>query len=269
MFASRNTSIDLDGTKNSPALPPPIRETAGHRTSPSSARPRQPVPAVVPGLQRHVDAHAPDSSRPAENPVLPAQVSEMHAATTRAREILFVDPGVSDIATLLSHLRPEVEAILLDPARPAARQMSMALAEERGLAAIHVIAHGTPGRIEFSAGSWSTETVARDADYLAAIGRALAMDGGLRLWSCRTAAGPAGTAFVADLAQASGAGIAAATGLVGAAARGGGWELTAAARPPLTAAGVAAYEGAMALKTWNGTTGSWFTAANPVFSYRL
>jgi len=88
------------------------------------------------------------------------------------------------------------------------------------------------------------------------------MDGGLRLWSCRTAAGPAGTAFVADLAQASGAGIAAATGLVGAAARGGGWELTAAARPPLTAAGVAAYEGAMALKTWNGTTGSWFTAAN-------
>ena len=126
MFASRNTSIDLDGTKNSPA------------------RPRQPVPAAEPGLERHVDAHAPDSSRPAENPVLPAPASEMHSATTRAREILFVDPGVSDIATLLSHLRPEVEAILLDPARPAARQMSMALAEERGLDAIHVIAHGTP-----------------------------------------------------------------------------------------------------------------------------
>src|SRR6516165_5070974 len=195
MFASRNTSIDLDATKNSPA------------------RPRQPVPAVMPGLERHVDAHAPDSSRPAENPVLPAPASEMHSATTRAREILFVDPGVSDIATLLSHLRPEVEPILLDPVRRAARQIATALAEEHDLAAIHIIAHGAPGRIAFTAGSWSTETVAQDAEDLAAIGTALAAHGDLRLWSCQTAAGPTGAAFVTGLAQAAGADIAAATGL--------------------------------------------------------
>src|SRR5215472_2739439 len=106
MFAGRNTSIDLDGTKNSPSRPQPIRETAGHRMSPFSARPRHPIPAVVPGLERHVDPHAPDSSRPAGNLVLPTPVSETPTATTRAREILFVDPRVSDIATLLSHLRP-------------------------------------------------------------------------------------------------------------------------------------------------------------------
>jgi hypothetical protein len=55
------------------------------------------------------------------------------------REILFVDPGVADIATLLGHLRPEVEAILLDPVRPATHQMAAALAGRHGLDSVHII----------------------------------------------------------------------------------------------------------------------------------
>jgi Domain of unknown function (DUF4347) len=173
----------------------------------------------------------------------PQAVSYAAAAATPAREILSLDPGVSGIATLLGHLRPEVEAILLDPVRPAAHQMAAALAGEHDLAAIHIVAHGAPGRVDFAAGQWSAETVADDAEDLAAIGRALAASGDLRLWSCRTAAGPAGAAFVAGLTQASGADTAAATGLVGATALGGGWELGAVAQPPLTMAGVAGYAG--------------------------
>jgi hypothetical protein len=167
------------------------------------------------------------------------------------REILFVDPGVSDIETLLGHLRPEVEPVLLDPGRPAARQMAAALAAERDLAAIHIIAHGAPGHVSFTAGDWSAATLADDAEDLAAIGRALATSGDLRLWSCQTAAGPAGAAFIAGLTQASGAGIAAATGLVGAAALGGSWDLAARAhravmQPPQTGRGVQVYAGLLA-----------------------
>jgi hypothetical protein len=167
------------------------------------------------------------------------------------REILFLDPGVSDIETLLGHLRPEVEPVLLDPVRPAARQIAAALAGEHGLAAIHVVAHGAPGRVDFTAGHWSAETLADDADDLAAIGQALAQSGNLRLWSCRTAAGPAGAAFVAGLTQASGADTAAATGLVGAAALGGSWEFATRARwvapqPPLTGRGLQVYAGLLA-----------------------
>src|SRR6516165_7022194 len=165
MFAGSNTFTDLDETKNSPARPQPIQETEGQRMSPISARSLQQIPAVLSALEQLVDG-----SGPAGNPVLPAPASETPRATTRALEILFVDPRVSDIGTLLSHLRPEVEAIRLDPVRRAARQIATALAEENDLAAIHVIAHGGPGRIEFTAGSWSTETVAQDADDLAAIG---------------------------------------------------------------------------------------------------
>ena len=53
----------------------------------------------------------------------------------------------------------------------------------------------------------------------------------------------------------TGADVAASTGRVGAAALGGTWDLTArahrpSARPPLTAAAMAAYAGVLATKTW-------------------
>jgi hypothetical protein len=55
-----------------------------------------------------------------------------------------------DIATLLLGLRPEVEPIVLDAAVPAARQMAAVLEGRRGLDAVHVVAHGSPGRVRLA-----------------------------------------------------------------------------------------------------------------------
>ena len=79
---------------------------------------------------------------------------------THAREVLFVDCSVFDIATILGSLRPEVEAMILDADRPAARQIATALAGRKDLEAVHVIAHGAPGRVNFTAGEWSVATLA-------------------------------------------------------------------------------------------------------------
>ena len=184
---------------------------------------------------------------------------------TRATEILFVDSRVADIATLLAGVRPEVEPILLSQGRPAARQMAEALAGRAGLGAVHVVAHGEPGRVHFAAGEWSAATLAGQARDLSAIGQALGEGGGLRLWSCYAGAGAAGEALVAGLGAATGADVAAASGLVGAPALGGQWALDAddGVAPPLTEAGVAAYAGVMATSTWTGTTnGTWATSTN-------
>jgi hypothetical protein len=172
-------------------------------------------------------------------------------AMARPCEILFVDPSVSDLDTILGGLRPGVEAIVLDTARPAAQQIAAALAGRLDLDAVHVIAHGTPGGVSFAAGDWSAETLEEEADDLAAIGRALGTDGDFRLWSCDTGAGAEGAAFVSRLAQTTGADVAAADASVGAVALGGAWELAALAsleppQPPLTAAGVGAYGGVLA-----------------------
>src|SRR5215213_9472159 len=110
-------------------------------------------------------------------------------AASAAQEIAFVDPGVSDLATLLRGLRGEVRAIVLDPVGNPVRQMAEALDHLADLGAVHIIAHGAPGEIGFSAGALSLETVLDGEDDLARIGAALADDGQLLVWSCATGSG--------------------------------------------------------------------------------
>ena len=192
-------------------------------------------------------------------------------------EMLFVDPCVPDIPAILRGLRGEVEVVLLDGLRPAARQMAEALRARSGLEAVHVMTHGAPGRMSFTAGEWSEATLKRDASDMAAIGGSLRDGGELRLWACEVGRGAAGEAFVLALAEAAGTEVAAAIGLVGAAKKGGAWGLAgrgAATDPPLTVAGAAAYGGVLDGKIRvkasgspiDGTaalaSGSYFVAAN-------
>jgi hypothetical protein len=140
-------------------------------------------------------------------------------------EMLFVDQSVDDLETILGGLRPAVKAIVLDPAASIARQIAVALDGRHDLDAVHVVALGALGRVNFSSGDWSLATLEDDAEDLGAIGRSLAEDGELQLWSCDAAAGTAGAAFIAALSEATGAGVAASTGRIGAAALGGTWHL--------------------------------------------
>ncbi|MBV8493940.1 MAG: DUF4347 domain-containing protein, partial [Alphaproteobacteria bacterium] len=181
-----------------------------------------------------------------------------------AREVAFIDPGVADLGVLLSALRAEVRPVVLNAAGDPVRQMAHALAGAGGLRAVHIIAHGAPGEIAFSAGALSLDTLALHQGDLARIGGALGLAGELLVWSCDTAKGERGDRFLAALCWATGALAAAATGQVGAATRGGRWTLDARGGArivpmPLTAAGMAAYRGVMATKTWKGTG----TTGNP------
>src|SRR5436190_10282568 len=173
------------------------------------------------------------------------------------REIAFVDPGIADLGDLLRGLRAEVQAVVLRPAGDPVRQMADALDGRDELQAIHIIAHGMPGAIAFTAGALSRETLAAHARDLGRIGEALDAEGELLLWSCETGKGVAGERFVAAIEHATGASVGAATGLVGAAKLGGNWELdtrlsAAAARPPLTPLGMMNYAGFMTAFSWTG-----------------
>jgi hypothetical protein len=175
--------------------------------------------------------------------------------TSIQREIAFIDRNVNDLATLLAALRSDVEPILLSADTPAPQQIAEAVKHRTGLTAIHVIAHGAPGQVNCGARTLAPETLEDDGEDLATIGRVLGSEGSLLLWSCHTAAGERGAAFVDALARATGTKVSATAGLVGAAALGGRWELddrAGEARAPLTADGMANYDGVMATKTWTG-----------------
>jgi hypothetical protein len=172
-----------------------------------------------------------------------------HAATLR--EIVFIDRNVDYLETLLASLRPELDPVLLSDDEPVLLQMSRLVREWDGLEAIHVIAHGRVGEVRFSAGALSLESLAGRAADLRAIGQALGKAGKLLLWSCDTAAGARGSAFIEALESATGAEVRAATGTVGSQPLGGRWELdinsgTGTVVAPLTAQGIADYAGVLA-----------------------
>ena len=177
--------------------------------------------------------------------------------TSIQREIAFIDRNVTDLAALLAVLRSDVEPILLSADAPAPQQIAEAVKHRTDLTAIHLIAHGAPGQVNCGTRALAPETLEEDSEDLAAIGRVLGSKGSLLLWSCNTAAGERGEMFVDALARATGVEVSATTGLVGAAALGGRWELDARAgaseaRAPLTADGMANYAGVMAMKQWDG-----------------
>ena len=176
---------------------------------------------------------------------------------TLKRAIAFIDRNVDDLSTLLAGVSPRVEPILLSDDEPAPQQMVRAVKGRADLDAIHVIAHGRPGEVSFGAGALSLDTMDDHAAELAEVGRMLG-GGAIYLWTCETARGPRGAAFVKMLAHACGAPIAASTQRVGAAVRGGRWQLDAApgathASAPLTAQGVASYAGVLATHQQRGS----------------
>jgi Ca2+-binding RTX toxin-like protein len=167
-------------------------------------------------------------------------------------QLVFIDPGVRDVAFIARSLQPGIEAIVLGPARPALAQIADSVAGRRDIEAIHVIAHGREAEIAFTAGALSPRNLKEHEGELATIGRALSAGGDLRLWACRAGGGEQGTAFIEELSRLSGMPVFAASGLVGGAALGGGWELDAhsgsplSPPPPLTPEGIASYAGVLA-----------------------
>jgi Ca2+-binding RTX toxin-like protein len=176
---------------------------------------------------------------------------------THSREIAFIDPAVTDFETLLAGLRSDVEPVVLSPDEPAMTQMARSLEGRTHLDAIHLIAHGRPGEVNFEAGPVSYETIKDETIELSGFGRALGREKALLIWACETGAGEEGAAFIEALAARTGARVAAASGIVGAEFRGGTWSLdrgVGPGRPPLAPEGMMAYAGIMA--TFTGTSGN-------------
>ncbi len=164
----------------------------------------------------------------------PAAVVTTATATEQAqssREIIFIDSRVPDAMALADELMQQrgnghsFEIVLLDAAEDGIAQINRALASEHGLAAIHVISHGSDGAIEIGSTHLDAARLAQDADHIARWGHSLGADGDLLLYGCNVARSVAGQLFVHELGELTGADMAASTNLTGQSQLGGDWRL--------------------------------------------
>ncbi|MBG0843602.1 DUF4347 domain-containing protein [Pseudomonas chengduensis] len=141
------------------------------------------------------------------------------------QEIVFVDGQVQDYQQLLAGIKPGTEVVVLNPTGDGLKQISDYLAGRSGIDAIHIVSHGLPGQVTL--GSLTLDKAgldARAAD-LAQIGQSLDADGDILFYGCDVGSGAAGQAFVNQIAQLSGADVAASNDATGSTSQGGDWTL--------------------------------------------
>ena len=154
------------------------------------------------------------------------QRSQLSSLTDDIHEVMFIDPSIGDLETLLRGLRPSIETLILDPARDGVRQMTQALRHRRGVQAIHILSHGRPGTLALGAGALHVNLLdARTREFAAVFGAALAEDGDILIYGCNFGAGRTGRLAVQALAHATGADVTASDDLTGNPALGGDWDL--------------------------------------------
>jgi hypothetical protein len=141
------------------------------------------------------------------------------------REVAFVDAGIADRQELAAGLPSDITVHVLDSGRDGLAQMAEILAGERGLDAIHLFSHGSDGALILGSATLDSANLGAHTADLAILGQALTADGDLMLYGCDVGAGADGQAFLAGLAAATGADVAASTDSTGAADLGGDWDL--------------------------------------------
>jgi len=157
--------------------------------------------------------------------------------TTRL-EILFVDPSVEGHESLSAGLRASAPADVnlliyeLDPNRNGLEQISEVLTEFQKetipVDGLHIVSHAAPGQMRLGDTQLNTQSLSADtsvAETLESWKEYLSEEADILLYGCDLADGEIGWEFVQNLADLTGADVAASTDATGAEHLGGNWVM--------------------------------------------
>ncbi len=149
----------------------------------------------------------------------------------RSHEIAFVDLSVPDADRLLQDLQAQqtsgraIEIVAITQDQDGLALITDTLAARQDITAVHVLAHGSDGRMQLGNVQLDGQTLMARADSVASWAGALTGDADLLLYGCDFAQTGIGQQLVRDLALLTGADVAASIDPTGAVALGGNWTL--------------------------------------------
>ena len=139
--------------------------------------------------------------------------------TPFSREIVFIDPSVEDCSTLAAGVKPGAEVHILKATEDGVQQISQYLKQRPKAKAIHVVSHGSAGRLYLGNTQLNSE---RLDHYGPDLEKWSTED--LLLYGCNVAVGDSAN-FVRQLSRATGARVAASANPTGNVKLGGDWQL--------------------------------------------
>ena len=159
--------------------------------------------------------------------------SAITAPTAPTHELVFIDPRVPDAGQLLADLTTQTDAerifeiVFLDVNRSGIDQVSEALAGRTEIDAIHFLTHGNDATLLIGNTWLDAQTLAANAAEVASWGQALSENADILLYACDLVSSANGESYIEQLAQLTGADVAASTDSTGAESLGGDWVLEA------------------------------------------
>ncbi|NVJ91788.1 MAG: DUF4347 domain-containing protein [Methylocystaceae bacterium] len=173
---------------------------------------------------------------------------------TARKEVVIIDPSVKDYQTLAASAPASAEVLILGE-NATLQDIADLLAGRSDLDAIHLITHGDEGALIL--GGERIDSSNLNADTLALIGASLNENGDMMLYGCNVGADGEGQGFIDQVAQLTGADVAASDDLTGAESLGGDWDLEVnAGFVEATAISSDSYERVLAVPTVTGNPAS-------------
>ena len=169
----------------------------------------------------------------AGSPVLVGEAAEVSVDTNQlssqktehVANIVFVDPTVPDLETLIAGINDPNEIVLLNKLESGVTQISRVLASHRNVQSVHVIAHGESGSIAIGNTLIDDAMLLESQSEIRGWSRSLTHDADILLYGCNTGQGALGEQFVRRMAQLTGADVAASVDATGNGQQGGDWLL--------------------------------------------
>lgn len=151
-------------------------------------------------------------------------------SNVRPSVLLFIDPAVADYATLVGGVKAGVEVIVLNPTLDGVEEITEFLMRRQGVTAVHIVSHGSPGRLFLGTSQLSLATLNGYAPLLRNWfhqhpDRPQFPPPHLLLYGCRAACDYVGLEFVHSLHYLTGAEVNASTTPTGHPDLGGDWNL--------------------------------------------
>ena len=150
---------------------------------------------------------------------------ELNATSiARSSAIAFIDKTIRDPQTLISGLPAGTEFHLID-SDDAVAQITQILLGRTNLSSLHLFSHGQAGALQLGSDWLDLQTLDRYGTQLRSWSRSLTEDADILIYGCNVAEGELGQTFIQQIANLTGADVAASDDLTGHAALKGDWSL--------------------------------------------
>lgn len=176
------------------------------------------------------------------------------AAPTDPTELLFVDSGVAQAASLLAGLRSGIQTVLLPERGNGLEEVAFALAGLTDVPAVHILSHGRPGALQLCGATIDGQALGERPELLRIIREALAPDAEIVLYGCSVGAGAVGPAFLARFSDLFDRTVTAAKAPVGGEAFGGVWPAPARTDLAFRQSARSAFPGLLPVFTFGAVT---------------